>query len=191
MVAVSLKNAVISQPATVPARGQTPGSQRKNRSDIHPFIDLAFMAPIEKPPLILLVEDTRTDEELTVRALRKAKVEAEIVVQRDGQQALDFLFGQGAYEGQERDVLPALIMLDMKLPKVDGIEVLTRIRADPRTRLVPTVILTSSSEQEVRLRGYEAGANSYVRKPVSVAQFTGAVGQLGIYWTLLNRDPSA
>src|SRR5262245_23569398 len=101
-----------------------------------------------KPGIILLVEDTRTDEELTLRALRKAKLDCEFVVARDGQEALDFIFCEGAHANRDKDALPALIMLDLKLPKVDGLQVLQRVRADPRTRLIPTVVLTSSSEQE-------------------------------------------
>jgi len=137
--------------------------------------------------MILLVEDSPDDEELTTRALRQAKIANEIVVARDGAEAVDFLFGEGAYAGRDVSRTPAVVLLDLKLPKLSGLDVLDRLRADPRTRLVPAVILTSSSEEEDMLKSYQLGANSYVRKPVDFGQFAQAVSQLGIYWLLLNQ----
>jgi two-component system response regulator len=137
--------------------------------------------------IILLVEDNADDEELTTRALRKANIANEIVVTRDGKEAIDYLFGQGAYEGRDLSSMPAVILLDLKLPKLSGLDVLRRVRADPRTKLVPIVVLTSSSEDEDMLKSYEWGANSYVRKPVEFGAFVNAVSQLGIYWMLLNE----
>ena len=137
--------------------------------------------------MILLVEDSPDDEELTTRALRQAKIANEIVVARDGAEAVDFLFGEGAYAGRDVSRTPAVVLLDLKLPKLSGLDVLNRLRADPRTRLVPAVILTSSSEEEDMLKSYQLGANSYVRKPVDFGQFAQAVSQLGIYWLLLNQ----
>jgi two-component system, response regulator len=139
--------------------------------------------------LILLVEDNPDDEELTKRALRQAKVANDLVVARDGVEAIDFLFGSGAHAGRDLSRMPALILLDLKLPKLNGLDVLQRLRADPRTRLIPTVILTSSSEDEDMLKSYREGANSYVRKPVEFGAFVTAVSQLGVYWMLLNQPP--
>jgi two-component system, response regulator len=139
--------------------------------------------------LILLVEDNPDDEELTTRALRQAKVANDLVVARDGVEALDFLFGSGAHAGRDLSRMPALILLDLKLPKLNGLDVLQRLRADPRTKLIPTVILTSSSEDEDMLKSYREGANSYVRKPVEFGAFVTAVGQLGVYWMLINQSP--
>ncbi len=136
---------------------------------------------------ILLVEDNEDDEELTTRALRQAKIANDIVVTRDGREALDYLFGEGAHAGRDPMQRPALILLDLKLPKLSGLEVLQRIRSDERTRLIPTVVLTSSSEDEDMLKSYESGANSYVRKPVEFGAFASAVSQLGIYWMILNQ----
>jgi two-component system response regulator len=136
---------------------------------------------------ILLVEDNEDDEELTTRALRQAKVANDILVTRDGREALDFLFGEGQHAGRDVSQMPALILLDLKLPKLSGLEVLQKIRADERTRLIPTVVLTSSSEDEDMLRSYQHGANSYVRKPVEFKSFASAVSQLGVYWMLLNQ----
>ena len=141
--------------------------------------------------LILLVEDNPDDEELTMRALRKANVANDIVVARDGSAAIDFLFGQGEYAGRDPARTPAVVLLDIKLPKVSGLEVLERLRADERTRLVPVVMLTSSSEDEDKLRSYRLGANSYVRKPVEFGAFVEAVAQLGLYWVLFNEPPPA
>jgi CheY-like chemotaxis protein len=139
--------------------------------------------------MILLVEDNPDDEELTLRALRKAKIVNEVVVARDGSEALDFLFGTGKHAGRDLSLMPSVVLLDLKLPKLNGIDVLHRLRADPRTRLQPVVVLTSSSEDEDMLRSYESGANSYVRKPVDFSAFAAAVTQLGMYWMLLNQAP--
>ena len=136
---------------------------------------------------ILLVEDNADDEALTTRALRMAKIANDIVVARDGAEALDYVYGEGQFSGRDVSQLPAVVLLDLKLPKLSGLEVLQRLRADPRTRLVPIVVLTSSSEDEDMLRSYEFGANSYVRKPVEFGAFANAVSQLGVYWLLLNQ----
>lgn len=141
--------------------------------------------------VILLVEDNPDDEALTLRALRKNNIFNEVVVAHDGVEALDYLFGSGAHQGRDTRVLPQVALLDLKLPKVDGLEVLRRLRADPRTKLLPIVILTSSNEEQDRATGYGLGANSYVRKPVDFGQFTEAVRQLGLYWLLLNEAPPA
>jgi two-component system response regulator len=140
---------------------------------------------------ILLVEDNPDDELLTLRALKKNSVFNNVVVARDGAEALDYLFGEGAYAGRDTSDVPQLVLLDLKLPKVDGLEVLKRLRADERTRLLPVVILTSSREQQDLLDGYGYGANSYVRKPVDFAQFSRAVEQLELYWLVLNEFPLA
>jgi two-component system response regulator len=139
--------------------------------------------------MILLVEDNADDEELTLRALRQAKIANEIFIARDGEEALDFIFSRGAHEKRDSARMPAVILLDLKLPKVGGHEVLKELRADPRTRLIPVVVLTSSSEDEDMLRSYQSGANSYVRKPVEFGAFAHAVSQLGMYWVLLNQPP--
>ncbi|MGH8687743.1 MAG: response regulator [Burkholderiales bacterium] len=138
---------------------------------------------------ILLVEDNPDDEELTLRALRKGNVANEVSVARDGSEALEYLFGTGKYAGRDTTQMPTVVLLDLKLPKLGGIDVLKRMRADERTRLIPVVVLTSSSEDEDMLRSYESGANSYVRKPVEFAAFATAVAQLGVYWMLLNQAP--
>ena len=139
--------------------------------------------------IILLVEDNPDDELLTLRALKKNGVLNEVVVARDGVEALDFLFGTGTYAGRDTGVMPQLILLDLKLPRIDGLEVLRRLRADERTRLLPVVILTSSREQQDMVDGYGLGANSYVRKPVNFEQFVSAVEQLKLYWLVLNEAP--
>jgi two-component system response regulator len=139
--------------------------------------------------MILLVEDNPDDEELTMRALRKNNIGNAVVVAHDGAEALEFVFGTGAYAGRDVRDAPQVILLDLKLPKVDGLEVLRRIRADERTRLQPVVILTSSKEEQDVLDGYKLGANSYVRKPVDFNQFVEAVRQLGLYWLVLNELP--
>lgn len=136
---------------------------------------------------ILLVEDNPNDELLTLDALAANKVSNKVAVAHDGAEALDYLFCEGEYSGRDPDELPAVILLDLKLPKVDGFEVLDRIRSNEKTRFIPVVILTSSNEDEDRLRGYMSGANSYVRKPVDFDEFVKASGQLGLYWLLLNE----
>jgi len=140
---------------------------------------------------ILLVEDSPDDVELTLRALKKHNVTNNVFVMSDGREALDWLFGEGAHSQRDTAEMPTVVLLDLKLPKVDGFEVLQRIRADDRTKLLPVVILTSSREEGDRISGYELGANSYVCKPVNFEQFSEAVRQLGLYWLLLNeRLPS-
>ena len=138
---------------------------------------------------ILLVEDNPDDVELTLRALRKNNIQNEVIVAIDGVEALDYLFGKGKYEGRDRNQRPVLVLLDLKLPKLDGLEVLKHIRTDEFTKLMPVVILTSSKEESDIVSGYELGANSYIRKPVDFGQFTEAVRQLGLYWLLLNESP--
>ncbi len=139
---------------------------------------------------ILLVEDNADDELLTRRALRKNNVCNEVVVVRDGAEALDYLFATGPYEGRDlQGAMPQVILLDLTLPKVGGLEVLRRIRADERTRLLPTVVFTSSEEQADVIDGYGLGANSYIKKPVDVSEFRAAMGQLGMYWMVLNETP--
>jgi|SRR5579863_1911561 CheY-like chemotaxis protein len=139
--------------------------------------------------IILLVEDNSDDEILTIRALRKNNIGNQVVVARDGLEALDYLFGTGAYAGRDLSVMPQLVLLDLNLPKLDGLQVLRRVRADDRTKLLPMVILTSSNEEADRINGYGLGANSYVRKPVDFNQFTEAARQLGLYWLVLNESP--
>lgn len=136
---------------------------------------------------ILLVEDNPDDEEFTLRALRMAKITNDIVVARDGSEAVEYLFGTGRYEGRDPAQVPAVVLLDLKLPKLSGIDVLRRIRAEAVTKLMPVVVLTSSSEEDDMLRSYESGANSYVRKPVEFAAFANAVSKLGVYWMLVNE----
>lgn len=139
--------------------------------------------------IILLVEDNPDDEALTLRALKKNNIRNQVVVARDGVEALDYLFATGSYTGREARAKPQVILLDLNLPKLDGLEVLRRIRADERTRLLPVVILTSSKEERDRIEGYSQGANSYIRKPVDFGQFTEAVRHLGLYWLVLNEPP--
>jgi two-component system response regulator len=136
---------------------------------------------------ILLVEDNRDDEELTLRALEKHRLANDIEIARDGKEAVDFLFGEGRHAGRDLQRMPALVLLDLKLPKLDGIDVLRRLRADPRTKLIPVVVMTSSTEENDVLRSYEFGANSYVQKPVEFSPFVDAVAQLGLYWMVVNR----
>jgi two-component system, response regulator len=139
--------------------------------------------------MILIVEDNPDDEALTIRALRKNHIGNRLVVVRDGAEALDFLFCTGAYANRDPHDLPQTILLDLKLPKVDGLEVLKRIRADERTNLLPVVILTSSKEERDIVQSYRNGANSYVRKPVDFNEFLEAARQLGLYWLVLNEAP--
>jgi two-component system response regulator len=137
--------------------------------------------------VILLVEDNPDEEVLTLRALKKNNIHNEVVVARDGVEALDYLFAAGPYTGRDKTVMPQVVLLDLKLPKVDGMEVLRRIRSDPGTRFLPVVILTSSKEEKDLIEGYSLGANSYIRKPVDFNQFMEAVRQLGLYWLILNE----
>jgi two-component system response regulator len=139
--------------------------------------------------LILLVEDNPDDEVLTLRALEKNNVINRVVVARDGVEALEYLFGTGAYAGRDPSVHPQVILLDLKLPKVDGLEVLRQLRSDPRTHLVPVVVLTSSNEERDLVDSYRLGVNSYIRKPVDFLQFLEAVRQLHLYWLVLNEPP--
>lgn len=139
--------------------------------------------------VILLVEDNPDDEALTLRAFKKSNILNEVVVARDGAEALDYLFATGAYAGRDTSVVPQLILLDLKLPKVNGREVLERIRTDERTRLVPVVLLTSSREEQDLIEGYSLGANSYIRKPVDFVQFTEVIRNVGMYWLVLNESP--
>ena len=138
---------------------------------------------------ILLVEDNPDDVELTLRALRKNNIQNEVIVAIDGVEALDYFFARGNFEGRDRNQRPVLVLLDLKMPKLDGLEVLKQIRADEFSKLIPVVILTSSKEEKDMVSGYELGANSYIRKPVDFGQFTEAVRQLGLYWLLLNESP--
>ena len=139
--------------------------------------------------IILLVEDNPDDEELTLLALKESRILNEVVVARDGVEALDYLFGTGKWAGRDPAQRPQIVLLDLKLPKLGGLEVLERLRADPRTALAPVVVLTSSSEEEDVLASYRLRANSYVRKPVEFHRFVDAVRQLGLYWLLLNEAP--
>ncbi len=144
-----------------------------------------------KERAFLLVEDNPMDEALTLRALKKHNIANNVVVAHDGVEALDYLFGEGAHAGRNTEDPPAVVLLDLKLPKIDGLEVLKRIRANEKTRLLPVVILTSSKEQRDLLEGYNSGANSYVRKPVEFTEFAEAVRNLGLYWLVLNELPPA
>jgi two-component system, response regulator len=143
----------------------------------------------DAPKVILLVEDNPDDELLALRALRKQDLPSTVVVVRDGQEALDYLFARGEYAGRDACATPSLILLDLKLPKIDGLEVLRRLRADAATRRVPVVILTSSDETCDILESYDLHANSFIRKPVDFTQFLRAMRQLGDYWLLLNISP--
>ncbi len=138
---------------------------------------------------ILLVEDNDDDLELALHAFMKSKIANEIAVARDGVEALDFLFGKGKYACREPGKNPALVLLDLKLPRMDGFEVLKRIRSDPRTKLIPVIILTSSTEEDDLVKGYTSGANSYIRKPVDFDKFIRVVKQIGVYWLVLNEPP--
>lgn len=144
-----------------------------------------------KDKVILLVEDNRDDEVLTLRALKTNNISNHVIVARNGVEALDYVFGTGAHAGRDPSDVPAVTLLDLKLPKIDGLEVLRRIRADERTKLMPVVILTSSNEDQDLINGYRLGCNSYVRKPVNFDEFVQAAQQLGLYWLLLNERPPA
>ncbi|MCX5865173.1 MAG: response regulator [Deltaproteobacteria bacterium] len=139
--------------------------------------------------MILLVEDNPDDEALTLRALQKNNIINEVVVARDGVEALDFLFGTGVYAGRDLALMPEVILLDINLPKINGLEVLEKIRANERTRLLPVVILTTSNEEQDKIKSYSLGANSFIRKPVDFQQFSEAIRQLGVYWLVLNQGP--
>jgi two-component system response regulator len=137
--------------------------------------------------IILLVEDNPDDEALTMRALRKNHILNQVVVAHDGVEALEWLFGEGAYAGRDAAVQPQVVLLDLNMPRLSGLQVLERLRQDPRTQLTPVVVLTSSKEDDDLVKSYALGANSYVRKPVDFAEFIDAVRQLGVYWLLVNR----
>lgn len=138
---------------------------------------------------LLLVEDNPDDEELTLLAFEQSRITNEVVVAHDGVEALDYLFGTGTYAGRDLSVMPALILLDLQLPRINGLEVLQRLRADTRTKFLPVVILTTSNEQKDLMNSYSLGCNSYIRKPVDFQQFMTAVQQLGMYWLILNELP--
>jgi two-component system, response regulator len=140
-----------------------------------------------KKKTILLVEDNANDEYLTLRALKNHQIANEVIVVRDGVEALEYLFASGAHAGRDVSDWPVVVLLDLKLPRVDGLEVLRRIRSDERTKLMPVVILTSSNEESDVINGYKLGTNSYVQKPIDFSQFVTAVGQLGLYWLMLNE----
>ena len=143
-----------------------------------------------KKKIILLVEDNPDDELLTIRALEKNNIMNEVVVARDGVEALDYLFGTGSNNKRKLSQMPEMVLLDLKLPKMDGLDVLRRIRSDERTKLLPVVVLTSSTEEKDLIESYSLGANSYIRKPVDFTQFTEAIKQLGLYWLVLNESLS-
>ena len=143
------------------------------------------------PVEILLVEDSATDLELALRALKKAKLANRIEVARDGEEALDFLFARNRYADRSPDDKPRLVLLDLKLPRVDGLEVLKAVKADPRTRSIPIVVLTSSNEQRDIVESYDLGVNSYIVKPVDFDGFMAAVAEVGLYWMVLNMPPGA
>jgi two-component system response regulator len=139
--------------------------------------------------VILLIEDNPDDVQLTLRALKKSKIMNGVVVAQDGVEALDYLFGTGKYAGRDTKALPQVVLLDLKMPRMDGLQVLQRLRKDERTKLLPVVVLTTSSEDRDRVESYKLGANSYIRKPVDFEQFVNAVQNLGLYWLVLNEAP--
>jgi len=139
---------------------------------------------------VLIVEDNPQDLELTLRALKKANLSNRIQVARDGKEALDFIFCEGTHAGRKMDSGPKIVLLDLKLPKVDGLEVLKKVKSDPRTKALPVVVLTSSREQRDVVESYRLGVNSYIVKPVDFERFAAAVGELGLYWLLLNQPPT-
>ena len=145
--------------------------------------------PIVKDKIILLVEDNPDDEALTIRALKKNNILNEVVVMRDGVEALDYMFRRGKYANRSPDVNPQVVLLDLKLPKVDGLEVLKQLRENESTRLQPIVVLTTSNEDQDIINSYELGVNSYIRKPVDFNEFMDAVRELGLYWLVLNETP--
>ena len=147
------------------------------------------MNPPKNKRLILLVEDNPDDEMLTLRALKNNNILNDVVVVRDGAEALDYLFARGAYAGRDAAAMPEVTLLDLKLPKMDGLEVLQHLRRDERTKLLPVIILTSSTEEQDMVSSYALGADSYILKPVDFTQFTNAIQQLGIYWLVLNEPP--
>ena len=139
--------------------------------------------------LLMLVEDNTDDEELTLLAFEQNSIPSEVVVAHDGVEALDYLFGTGMYANRDLSIMPALILLDLQLPKINGLEVLQRLRANNRTKLIPVVVLTTSNEQQDLITSYSLGCNSYIRKPVDYDQFLAALQQLGMYWLILNEPP--
>jgi CheY-like chemotaxis protein len=147
------------------------------------------MNAIASDKIILLVEDNPDDEVLAIRALKRHHISNEVVVARDGVEALEYLFGTGVYAGRDISIKPTVILLDLKLPRVDGLEVLRRLRGDARTKLLPVVVLTTSNEEQDMLSSYSLGCNSYIRKPVDFVQFSEAIRQLGMYWLLMNEPP--
>jgi CheY-like chemotaxis protein len=142
---------------------------------------------MNKPKTILLVEDNHQDEMLIVRALKKVNLANQVEVARDGQQALDYIFREGEFAARPGTDLPAVVLLDIKLPRVNGLDVLNKLRADPRTKLLPVTILTSSDEERDRLQSYKNGANSFVRKPLDFAEFAETVARMGVYWLAVNK----
>lgn len=138
---------------------------------------------------ILLIEDNSNDQELTMRALKKRNIANKVQIVNDGEEALEYLFGEGKYAGRDVSAIPKVVLLDLKLPKVSGLDVLKRIKSDPHTKTIPVVVLTSSMEERDRLQSYELGVNSYIVKPVDFDKFVEAVSELGFYWLLLNEPP--